>query len=233
MNIFDIYKIHHDKINLIKDLIFFAGAYKLYEFLKNKKLQYTSNKIIRDIEFRDNIEPQLSKYINEENGKAIRFVHWKNYLNLENDGFKFFLRINYLDDKPYYGWIDNNGLNFEERFYFDKSVYIDKNNIFFIDKKNLIFRNFKELRCVFILHLPFSNIINYDFLEKIEYEPVFYLKYYYNNWKKLYDDKIVIKAIDGEDWLMLELSQKKMLKKYSFLKYSLIKIKVIFLNFFN
>ncbi len=228
----ELYLRYQNYINLAKDIIFFLGAWKIFSYLINKKFQDTCNQINENLALREKIEPQLKEFIQGE-GRCIRFVHWKNYpWSLAEDGFKFLLRINYENNKPSYGWIDNTGINFEEPplKFLSQSVYLDKNGIFFIAEKNKKFKNFQEIRCSFIVHLPFRNILNFDFKERIEYEPVFYTRYYYMDWKRNYDDLVILREIKGEEWLRYELSQKRMLKKYSLAGYIFLKIKLFILK---
>ena len=232
MFIIDLYLRYENQINLVKDLIFFAGAYKIFAYLKNKKFQDSCREINENLKFREKIEPQLEEFIRDSEIKdiSIRFVHWQNYpRKLSDDGYKLLLRINYDNDKPWYGWISNTGINFEQPLkFFSKSVYLDKNDIFFIADKDQKFKNFKEIRCTFILHLPFKNIINFDFKERIEYEPVFYTRYFYTNWKKNYDDLVILRELKGSEYFHYELSQKRVLKKYSLARYIFLKIKLFF-----
>ena len=220
---------------------FFHGAYLFVRYLRNKKYQSVSYAIHENLKFREKIEHDLDPFIREtaKNTKdvSIRFVHWKNYpWNLDDDGYKFLLRINYIENKkPHYGWIDNTGINFEEPLsFFSNSVYIDKDDIFFIAEKNQSFKGFREYKdSVLILHLPFTNIVNFDFKQRIEYEPVFYTRYYYRQWKKLYDDLVILREKEGAKYLNYDLSQTRMLKKYSWLSYHALKVKLWFFHLFN
>lgn len=235
---------HQEWINLIKDITFFAGAltffrgaYLFFKYLRNRKFKEKSEDIDKNIKFREQLEPALNEYIFDTakgtKDICIRFVHWKNYpWNLDEDGFKFLLRINYIEKPPHYGWIDNTGVNFEEPIWFcGNSVYLDENGLFFFDKKGQTHKGFKEYSdVVLVLHMPFSNIVNYDFRERIEYEPVFYIKHPYIKWKKLYSDQINIRERQGKDWVNIELSQSKMIKKYSALNYRLFKLKYFVLR---
>jgi len=234
-----LYGQYSNEINFVKDVVYFIGFYKIIMYIISKKFKDSCAEINENLQFREKIEPELVKFIEEyeyTKDVCIRFIHWKNYpKNLLNDGFKFKLRINYSNDnKSWYGWIDNMGINFEEPLsMFGNSVYLDKNYIFFIAEKNQKYKNFREINCEFILHLPFKNIINFDFKGKIEYEPVFYTRYNYNNWKKLYDDIIVLSNKSKENFLYLELSQDRMIKKYSKLNYLFLKIKLKLKMFFD
>ena len=95
------YREYKDWIELVKDLVFFAGAYTffhgaylLFGYLRNKKFEATSTSIDNNLKFREKLEPLLQSFIFDaaKNTKdiAVRFVHWKNYpWKLSNDGFKF------------------------------------------------------------------------------------------------------------------------------------------------
>ena len=78
--------------------------------------------------------------------------------------------------------------------------------------------------------MPFTSIVNFDFKEIIEYEPVFYIKYYYTNYKKLYSQHYVIKEKLGNNYLRIELDNKNKLEKYSFISYKLLQLKISFFN---
>lgn len=243
-NILEIYLENKQWIDLTKDIVFFAGvvtffrgSYLFFQFLKNKKYKDKSQEIDENINFREKLEPILNNYISEY-GKGyrdicIRFVHWKNYpWKLAKDGYKFFLHINYLEKTPHYGWIDNTGINFEEHvWWYGNSIYIDTDGIFFIDKKNQEHKGFQEIHdVVLLLHMPFVSIVNYDFKERIEYEPVFYIKYDYSNWKKLYNDKLIIREKLNAEYKNIELYQSRMLLKFNKLNYVLLKFKLLILT---
>jgi hypothetical protein len=65
-------------IDLIKDLVFFAGAYVFFKFLKNKKFTDVSEQIDKNLRFRRRIESELNDYVYKmyKRDIAIRFVHW-------------------------------------------------------------------------------------------------------------------------------------------------------------
>ncbi|PCI34462.1 MAG: hypothetical protein COB54_01370 [Alphaproteobacteria bacterium] len=222
-------------IELIRDLIFFGGAYYIFKFLYHRNFDKTLERIDKNLKLREKIEPLLEEYVLKEykNGIkdiGIRFVFWKNYpRNLSNDGFKNTLRIELFDETLTQGsWIDNTGINFvDSPWYFSKSLYVDKDGIFFFDNANQTFPKFREYRdVVYISHLSFINIVNFDFKEIIEYEPVFYIRYPYDNFKKLYDDKIIIREKSGNKSMHLELSWSKRLEKNSMFGYSALKAKL-------
>jgi hypothetical protein len=224
--ILSFYLCSKDWIDLIKDIVFFFGAVTLVKYLWNKKFKDQSQNIENDLAKRKSIEDQLNKYVYEKYknkvGIGIRFIYWKNYPNkLNNDAFPYELFIypresNVLPS----GYINNTGISFVERLWcFSQSAYVDKNGFFFFDSKNQKIKGFKEFQnSELVRQIPFNHIVNFDFREFIEYEPLFYTKYQYNNWK-LYDDRLVLRNKLDEQWLMLELSKKKMLHKNSLLWY--------------
>lgn len=242
----EIYLAHKNWIDLIKDLVFFAGAYTffhgvyvLFKILKNKRFSDTASAIEKNLHFREKLEPVLNEFIFEtaKNTKdvAIRFVHWKNYpWKLGRDGYKHYPWIRYFDDNTvHYGWMDNTGLNIQNPiWYLGYSVYIDTNGIFFTEREGQTFKGFEEFAdTTLVFHLPYTNIVNYDFREVIEYEPVFYLKHPYHERKKLYDDHVIVRKRDGHGYLNIELSQKHMMRKYTWPRYWWLKVYLSALSF--
>lgn len=140
-----------------------------------------------------------------------------------------FLRVSYHNDRILCGsWIDNTGLKvYSPLWWYSNSVYLDeKNGIFFIDKKEQRFKGFVEIRnCILVKHLPYSNIVNFDFKEYIDYDAVLYTKYKYDS-KKLYSDEIILREKEGTPYQRLELNKNLELKKYSVLMHALFKIKI-------
>ena len=59
---------------------------------------------------------------------------------------------------------------------------------------------------------------------------VFKLNWYYTDWKRNYDDLVILREIKGDEWFKYELSQKRMLKKYSLAGYIFLKIKLFILK---
>lgn len=240
--ILELYLQYKNWIDFVKDVVFFAGSYaffygvyKTITFLGNKQFADKSTAIEKHLHFRERLEPVLNDFIFEtaKNTKdiAIRFVHWKNYpLDLQKDGFKHYPFIRYFDDgSVHYGWIDNTGVNIQEHiWYLGNSIYIDEQGIFFFDKSGTEHQGFQEFAdAVLVFHLPFENIVNFDFKQFIEYEPVFYTRYYYTDRKRLYDDAIVVRERDGRGYLNIDLSQKNMMRRYSWLRYQWFKLKAL------
>lgn len=125
-HILELYHQYKEWIELIKDAVFFAGAYAFFhglyvlvKYLRNKKFEAISAAINTNLKFREKLQPSLDDFIFDAatgtKDIAIRFVYWKNYpWNLSNDAYKIYLYIKYLDKTPHYGWIDNTGINFQE-----------------------------------------------------------------------------------------------------------------------
>ncbi len=236
----DFYLCNKDWIDLIKDIVFLLGALTIVKFFWNKRFKDQSQAIEHALTKRHSIEKHLNDYVYEKHknkvGIGIRFVHWKNYPNkLDNDAFAQELFTWPRENKVLpSGFINNTGINFIEPLWrYSESVYIDHNGIFFFATKNTKISGFKEIQnCILVKHLPYTNIINFDFREFIEYEPVFYTKYSYNSWK-LYDDVLIIRNRPDETWINIELSKKRMLQKYSWFNYKRLKLKLWFVHFFS
>lgn len=238
----DLYNSYKDWIELIKDLVFFAGAITAFKIIRDRKFSARSKEIDENLSFRKKIEEDLQTYVSERSELknkdiGIRFVHWKNYpWNLNDDAYKHHLFLRYFDEQTHpYGFIDNTGIYFQEHvWWFSQSIYVDNKGIFFFDRKELKIEGFKEIpNCVLVFHLPYKNIINFDFREYIEYEPVFYIRYPYNNRKNLYDNKITIREKLGNPPMRHELFLDHMMKKKSFLNYNFLKFKLWLMNYYK
>lgn len=228
---------HKNWIELIKDAVFLSGAFALFRWLWKRRLNETSDQIRKNLEFRERIEPHLDKYVrdkasNDVKDIGIRFIHWKNYpWNVSDDAYKFCLRVNYFESKPHFGWIDNTGISFEEPlWWFESSVYEGEKGIFFIDRKGLKIKGFEEYSdAVILTKLPFAHIVDFDFKEYVEYEPIFYIRYPYNKWKKLYEDDLILRErphVDETHYLRRQLKQSRRLKRYSWVGYNMMKLKL-------
>ncbi len=206
----------------------------IIEYFRNKAFSSSVDRIKSDLEYRSLIESKLGKYVLEKHengikGAGIRFVYWKNYPSkLENDAYKHNLWAEYDDTRLIYSsWINNTGLYFQESlWYTSTSAYVDDKGIFFFDKPSKGYKGFTEHKnkCL-VFHLPFSNIVNFDFEEIIEYEPVFYIKFKYNDFKNLYDPIYILRNRMDDNYFRLELDSSKEIKKYSKFHYAIIRIK--------
>ena len=230
------YVCNKDWIDFVKDLVFFAGAVGLIKLLINWNFEKKKQRISENLRFRDEVEDKLQQYVLDKfkNGIkdiGIRLVHWKNYpWKLENDGFKHTLWVRQIDERTMpSGWIDNTGVNFrEDPWFLGNSIYLDRNGIFFFDKVGQTFKGFQELKDVcWRLHMPFTNIINFDFKEFIEYEPVFYIRYPYKKYEKLYDDNYIIREKPGNRYFRTELMRSRQIKKPNSAKHWYLKLSIL------
>jgi hypothetical protein len=164
-------------INLIKDIVYFFGVFTVIKYLWNWNFVRKTEKIESNLNFRERIEAALDDYVIKENKNGIkdigvRFVHWKNYpWHLQDDGYKHLLKVEYHGNQLLLSsWIDNVGIYFQEHLWFtSSSVYVDANGIFFFAPSDKIYKGFTEHKNKrLVVHLPFTNIVNFDFREVIE-----------------------------------------------------------------
>jgi hypothetical protein len=224
--ILDFYRYNNDLINLIKDALYFSTFILGLNFLWNWNFRKKTKEIEDNLKFRKQIEEELQEYVIEKSRNnikdiGIRFVYWKNYpWKLDDDGFKHLLNVKYLNGELICSsWIDSVGIYFEEDLrYLSLSLYLDDNGIFFITSGGKQYPGFKEFKDkILIFQLPFTKIMNFDFREKIEYEPVFYIKYHYANRKKLYDHKYILRENPRDEYFSIELDSRKQLDRYSWI----------------
>ncbi|MDD4952259.1 MAG: hypothetical protein PHV85_06915 [Desulfovibrionaceae bacterium] len=229
-------------IDLIQDAAFFLGVisffiaiFKFIKFLKARDFLARTEEIESNLRFRERIEPMLKGYVleNHKNGIkdiGVRFIHWKNYPSqISND--KYLLRIEYLDQHILdASWINNTGIYFREDLWFlNTSVYVDREDVFFFAPSDKLYKGFTEHKnkCL-VIHLPFTNIVKFDFEEKIEYEPIFYTKVSYDNFKNLCSRIYVLRERIDDAYFRLELDRRKWMKKYSWLRYTMMHAKLWF-----
>lgn len=234
-NLLSLYTDNKNGIELAKDILYFLGFMGGIKLFLNWNFEKKKKRISENLKFRDELEGQLQQYVldkyqNDIKDIGIRFVHWKNYpWGLKNDGFKHSLWLRNLGEGVMpSGWIDNTGVNISEHLWFyGKSVYVDSDGIFFFDKAGRAVKGFEELNNVcWILHMPFTNIVNFDFKEFIEYEPVFYIRYPYTKIKKLYDDNYIIREKPGEEYYRAELSRSMQIKKPNSIKHWYLRLSI-------
>lgn len=223
-------------IELGKDLVYFVGAAGIIGYLYNWNFKNKTQQIEQDLKIRDALEDKLQKYVIEKHKNGIkdigiRFIHWKNYpWRLENDAFKHLLLARSYDKNTTpSGWIDKTGINFEEHLWFSStSIFVDKDGIFFFATEKGPYKGFKELKNIcLVIHMPFSSIVNFDFKEYIEYEPIFYIKYPYTKYKKLYDSRYVVREKPEDHYFQRELNRNLKIKKYHSVKYYYLKLRVL------
>lgn len=229
-------------IDFIKDVILVIGLYKVIRYIWRWQYTVKTSEIGRDLGIREGIEGQLESYVLEkaENGKkdiAVRFIHWKNYPhNLENDAYKHHLWINFNEGRTLpSGWIDNTGLKFQEHLWFyGQNLYLDDNGIFFFSAGTKEYTGFKRIpNVVLVVHMPFSNIVNFDFKQKIEYECILYTRHPYSKYKKLYSDEYIIREKYGQPYLRIELSRRHQLGRYRWVSYMALRAKIALSTLFK
>ena len=209
------------------------------------------NKIQRDLEKYKKIGPQLSDYVQEYKRKkdldkrnknldaGIRFVSCKDYGNYTDGAYKHILNINH-NDETWSTPINEHGIIFKEQLWFyNASIYVGKNNIFFIAKSGGTYKGFEEhINKRIEWTLPFTSIAEVDFINKIEYEPIFYLyNKSYQDYFDLCSPNLFVREKYGEDFFNLELNKKNRLKQYSLLSYWFLRfgllIKIFYINLKN
>jgi len=244
----NLYKNNIDGINCIQTMIWFIkipieiyGIYSIIKYILNANFIRKREEIDSDLKIRNQIESSLQSYVFKENRNGrkdigVRFVFCESYPeNVEHDGYKQYLKIEY-HDKQIIGssWLDKTGIFFEENIWYSgDSIYIDSNKIFFVARKGQHYERFTEYKNKRIIkHLPFTNIINVDFKEIIEYEPVFYTKYPYID-KKLYSPLYIVRERVDDEYLQIELEAKKLLTRYTWTRYMLLQLKLNLIRLFR
>lgn len=207
--VLDFYKDNKEWINLAKDFVFLVGFIGLIKFLWTWNFRRKTASIEQNLKLRDNIGDKINEYVFEKHEGGIkdigiRLVYWKNYpWRLENDAFNHMLWLRYVGrNTTPFGWIDKTGINFIEHIWWlGRSIYLNKYGIFFVDKEKKYHNGFEEFNNkILVQHMPFSRIINFDFKDYIDYEPVFYIRYKYTQNSKLYDDELIIANRDDDDF---------------------------------
>lgn len=229
--------------SIISDMVVIGGILRGLWYLKSRAFLDRSNEIKNNLEVRRFIDEQLTTYILGKNTNGIkdigiRFIYWKNYPNnLQNDAYNHLLHyeVDPRDGVLLGSWIDNIGIFFQDDLSFtNRSIYYNSSNgIFYIDRESKSHKGFTEYRNkILIMHLPYSNIVNYDFRDLIEYEPVFYIKYKYDD-DKLYSNEYVCRERNGDEYFRLTLDRRRYLKRswfiwYHFLQFKLFVSRVVF-----
>lgn len=195
-------------IDIIKDIVFIIGVLSAFFAAKNYFFNKKKEEIANNLQIRKDIKEKLLEFVNGYDRSTprsigIRLVSWKNYpWKLDNDGYKQILYYDVNMDKichPGANFLSNTGIILEEDLWRSaNTVYIGKNEIYIIDKKNKKIRGFDEIKqdLKIVKTLKYKHIVNFDFEEKIEYEPVFYTRYKYNK-QKLYENDFFIENFYG------------------------------------
>lgn len=193
----------------IASLVVIAGAGPIFFWLKNHSFEKKRKEIRENLVMRDDIRDKLRNHADgydrsTPRDMGIRLVYWKNYpWNLDDDGYKQILYYNTnLNKKLSHDteFLNNIGILVEEHiWYVNKSLYLGKFGTYIIDRSGQNIAGFLEIKqkVKLVKTLRYKYIINWDFEEKIGYEPIFYTKYTYTN-QKLYDEDFLVQNYDDD-----------------------------------
>jgi hypothetical protein len=203
--------------NLIKDIIYMSGLlyglYKINRFIRSYSFDKKCKDIEDNLEMRNRIEKHIADFISgkPKHNKRTRLclTHWKNYPSQFIHGtfneYNIYYNLSIRGENfPRTGFADNVGLYFEEELdrgnygFYNKAneLYINKKygyDICFFGKSNRNYRGYKKanklLNLTRVFHLPYKNIVNFDFKEYLEYSPVVYVRH------KPYSRKLFSKSV--------------------------------------
>lgn len=194
-------------IKLLADLVVVLGAIPALLWLRKRSFIKKSGEIKDNLLIRKDIKEKLREHADgydrsEPHDIGIRLVYWKNYpWKLDDDGYKQNLYYNTnLDKRCSHGteFLTNTGILVEEHiWFFSNSLYLGRYGTYIIAKSNNKIEGFSEVKqkIKLITTLKYKYIVNWDFEEKIEYEPVFYTKYKYTN-KRLFESQFFAQNYD-------------------------------------
>lgn len=187
--------------------------------IKSFKFNKIKLEISENLKIKQKIRNDLMEHVNQYNGTnyfniGLRIVQYRSYpFPLIDDGYKLILYKNkslYLEEE----FLTKTGILVEETIGSginnNFSLYLDSGNhgMFIIDESNKIIKGFYEVsgKIKFVRTLKYKNIVNWDFNanSKIEYEPVIYTRYKYNN-KKLYEKEIKLQIRNNNDFILPEV----------------------------
>lgn len=172
-------------------------------FFEKKKKEIQDNLAVRK-SIRDKLVEHADGYDRSEpHDIGIRLVYWKNYpWKLDDDGYKQLLYYDTNMDKVIKRrgaeFLTNTGILLDEHIWiFSQSLYLGKFGTYIIDESGKKIAGFSEVpqRVKLVRTLRYKHIINWDFEDKIEYEPIFYTRYKYTS-KKLYEDELFAQNYD-------------------------------------
>jgi hypothetical protein len=193
----------------LANTIVIIGAIPVFIWLKNRSFDKRKQEIKDNLSIRKNIQDKLREHADGYDRTVaqsigIRLVYWKNYpWKLDDDGYKQGLYYDTnLDKRVSHGteFLTNTGILVEDHIWFlSRSLYLGKYGIYTIAKPGLNLKGFSEVnqKIKIISTLKYKYVINWDFEEKIEYEPVFYTKYKYTN-VKLFENQIFAQNYDDD-----------------------------------
>jgi len=196
-------------IAIIANVIVIIGAVPIFIWLKNLSLERKKKEINDNLNIRKNIQQKLRDHADgydrsKPHDIGIRLVYWKNYpWKLDDDGYKQLLYYDTnLDKRLNHGteFLINTGILVDEHiWFFGNSLYLGNFGTFIIDKSGQKIIGFREVKqkIKLVTTLKYKYIINWDFEDKIEYEPVFYIKYKYTK-KKLFENQFFAQNCDDD-----------------------------------
>jgi hypothetical protein len=227
---------------ILANAVVILGAIPAMFFVKNYFFEKKKKEIADNLTIRRSITDKLVEHANgydrsEPHDIGIRLVYWKHYpWKLKNDGYKQILYYNTNTDKRITNrgdeFLTNTGILLEEHiWFFSESLYIGKHGIFIVDKSGKKIAGFQEItqKIKFVNTLRYKHIINWDFEEKIDYEPVFYTRYKYTD-KRLFEDELFAQNyydIGTKDYRYLrqELNRRNLVRSNRAIKYGLLMLK--------
>jgi hypothetical protein len=228
--------------DIVANLIVIIGAVPVIIWLRNRAFESKKKEIKDNLSVRKSIHDKLVEHANgydrsKPHDIGIRLVYWKNYpWKLEDDGYKQLLYYDTNMDKVITDrgdeFLTNTGILLDEHiWFFDLSLYLGKYGIYLIDKSNKKIAGFEEItqRIKLVRTLKYKHIINWDFEELIEYEPVFYMRYKYTD-KRLYEDDLIAQNYDdvgseNHTYIRHKLSRRNKVRSNHSLKYRYLMLK--------
>ncbi len=198
-----------DYAELAANLIVIIGAIPFLLWLRRFSFERKKKQIKDNLVIKENIKEKLREHVDgydrsKPHDIGIRLVHWKNYpWKLEDDGYKQLLYYDTnLDKRLDHGveFLTNTGILVDEHiWFFDNALYLGKYGTYVVDKSGRKLAGFEEVkqRVKLVKTLQYKHIINWDFEEKIEYEPVFYVRYPYTK-RKLFEDDFFAQNYDDD-----------------------------------
>jgi hypothetical protein len=231
--IIDLYNQAKPWIEIVQTVIYFLGFAWIVRWLWSYRFERKCKEISDDLRMYAKITRKLEDHVREKfkNGISeigIRMVWWKNYpFNLDNDAFKQVLFVNTEEVRKKGGeenWplimpFDNTCIKLSDYCpgFQGISVYLGIFGLWFFSYQGKKYKMFREVPGEYqvVYELPYKNIVNFDFNEFIEHEPVIYTKYKYNSWK-IFSNRIFIDNQNSsahlrkqEKWLHIDLDKRR------------------------
>ncbi|MES2631143.1 MAG: hypothetical protein V4611_04240 [Patescibacteria group bacterium] len=196
-------------VELLANIIVIIGALPIFFWLRNRSFEKKKKEISDNLAIRKNIKDKLRDHADNYDRRTphdigIRLVHWKNYpWKLDDDGYKQNLYYDTnLDKRIDHGteFLSNTGILVEDDIWvLSRSLYTGKFGTYIIAESGQKFEEFEEVnqKIKIVRTFKYKHIINWDFEEKIEYEPAFYTRYKYTD-KKLFEKEFFAQNADDD-----------------------------------